>query len=75
MTMIGVYADWDGLPEPIRLGYLHGRRTRANEMFEADEIIDEFRGIVGQWRTIAAGLRLSAREQDRMSGAFRLAED
>jgi len=42
---------------------------------EADEIIDEFRAIVGQWRTIAAGLRLSAREQDRMSGAFRLAED
>lgn len=42
---------------------------------EADEIIETFRGIVGQWRTVATGLALSAREQDRMAGAFRLAED
>jgi serine/threonine-protein kinase HipA len=34
MTMIGVYADWDGLPEPMRLGYLHSRRTRTQELFE-----------------------------------------
>lgn len=27
------------------------------------------------WRTIANGLRLSAREQDRMAEVFRLAED
>lgn len=34
MTMIGVYADWDGLPEPKRVGFLHSRRTRAHETFE-----------------------------------------
>ncbi|MFJ9989190.1 type II toxin-antitoxin system HipA family toxin [Pseudomonas putida] len=40
---------------------------------EADEIINDFRDIVGQWRTLAQGLGLSAREQDRMAEAFRLA--
>ncbi|MBN3790194.1 HipA domain-containing protein [Burkholderia sp. Ac-20353] len=34
MTMIGVYADWDGLPAPQRLGSLHSRQTRASELFE-----------------------------------------
>src|SRR5690606_37725643 len=34
VTMIGVYAHWDGLPEPTRLGYLHSRRTRTQELFE-----------------------------------------
>ncbi|MFZ6045432.1 type II toxin-antitoxin system HipA family toxin [Pseudomonas sp. CR3202] len=34
MSMIAVYADWDGLPEPRRLGFLHSRRTRATERFE-----------------------------------------
>ncbi len=34
MTMIGVYADWEGLPEPKRLGFLHSRKTRATEVFE-----------------------------------------
>lgn len=34
MSMIAVYADWDGLPEPRRLGFLHSRRTRAAERFE-----------------------------------------
>lgn len=33
-TMIGVYADWDGLGEPQRLGWLHARRTRGIEKFE-----------------------------------------
>jgi serine/threonine-protein kinase HipA len=42
---------------------------------EADEIIDEFRTIVRRWRVIAAGLRLSVREQDRMAKAFSLADD
>lgn len=40
----------------------------------ADEIIEGFRGIVAQWRTLAQGIGLSAREQDRMADAFRLAE-
>ncbi|HDY5948157.1 TPA: HipA domain-containing protein [Pseudomonas aeruginosa] len=40
----------------------------------ADEIIERFRGIVAQWRTVARGLGLSAREQERMADAFRLAE-
>jgi serine/threonine-protein kinase HipA len=47
-------------------------RLRLNE---ADEIIEDFRGIVCQWRTIAASLALSLREQDRMAAAFRLADD
>ncbi|WP_063913195.1 type II toxin-antitoxin system HipA family toxin [Pseudomonas sp. p21] len=34
MSMIAVYADWDGLPGPLRLGFLHSRRTRATERFE-----------------------------------------
>lgn len=34
MTMIGVYADWDGLLQPQRLGILNSRRTRAQETFE-----------------------------------------
>jgi hypothetical protein len=31
---IAVYADWDGLPEPLRLGWLHANRTRGREVFE-----------------------------------------
>lgn len=31
MTTIGVYGDWDGLPQPTRLGGLHSRKTRAHE--------------------------------------------
>ncbi|WP_129543514.1 type II toxin-antitoxin system HipA family toxin [Serratia sp. 1D1416] len=34
MAMIGVYADWDGLPEPKRMGFLHSRQTRMRELFE-----------------------------------------
>lgn len=34
MAMIGVYADWDGLYGPKRIGFLHSRRTRARELFE-----------------------------------------
>ncbi|VWD03621.1 toxin HipA [Burkholderia lata] len=34
MTTIGVYADWDGLPAPRRLGFLYSRKTRASERFE-----------------------------------------
>lgn len=34
MTMIGVYADWEGLNGPKRIGFLHSRRTRARELFE-----------------------------------------
>jgi serine/threonine-protein kinase HipA len=40
---------------------------------EGDEIIEEFQGIVRQWRTLAKQLGLAAREQDRMADAFRLA--
>ncbi len=34
MAMIGVYADWDGLPGPKRIGFLHSRKTRMRELFE-----------------------------------------
>lgn len=34
MAMIGVYADWEGLYGPKRIGFLHSRRTRARELFE-----------------------------------------
>lgn len=34
MAMISVYADWDGLHGPRRIGFLHSRRTRARELFE-----------------------------------------
>ena len=32
--MIAVYADWEGLQQPKRLGFLNSRRTRAQETFE-----------------------------------------
>ncbi|AZD00633.1 Toxin HigB [Pseudomonas chlororaphis subsp. chlororaphis] len=44
------------------------------ELCKADEIIEAFRGVVGQWRMLAQRVGLSVREQDRMAGAFRLAE-
>lgn len=31
---IAVYAAWDGLPEPFRLGMLHTRRSAGREIFE-----------------------------------------
>jgi serine/threonine-protein kinase HipA len=31
---IAVYADWAGLPEPLRLGWLYARRGAAREVFE-----------------------------------------
>jgi serine/threonine-protein kinase HipA len=33
-TTIAVYADWDGLPDPLRLGWLHVQRTGRREIFE-----------------------------------------
>lgn len=34
MAAIAVYADWDGLPEPLRLGVLHAQRSAGREVFE-----------------------------------------
>ena len=34
MSKIAVYADWEGLHGPQRLGFLHSRRTRASELFD-----------------------------------------
>lgn len=31
---IAVYADWDGLHDPLRLGFLYARRGAAREIFE-----------------------------------------
>lgn len=31
---VAVYADWDGLPAPLRLGLLHARRGAGREVFE-----------------------------------------
>lgn len=31
---IAVYTDWDGLPHPLRLGWLHGLRGAGREVFE-----------------------------------------
>jgi serine/threonine-protein kinase HipA len=31
---IAVYADWDGLAQPLRLGLLYANRTRGREVFE-----------------------------------------
>ncbi|WP_455844438.1 hypothetical protein [Pantoea agglomerans] len=81
MTMISVYADWSGLKQPKRLGYLHIRRSRAREVApyfrlktsEAETIIENFSSIVAQWRVVARHLGLSQREQEKMSDAFRLA--
>ncbi len=40
----------------------------------AAEIIERSRGVVAQWPKIAARLRIPAREQQRMTSAFRLAQ-
>lgn len=34
MPLIAVYADWDGLDAPLRLGRLHARRGAGREVFE-----------------------------------------
>lgn len=34
MSMIGVYADWEGINGPQRIGWLHTRKTRTTEKFE-----------------------------------------
>jgi serine/threonine-protein kinase HipA len=39
----------------------------------AEQIIERQRGVVRQWPKIAASLQISAREQQRMADAFRLA--
>ncbi len=39
----------------------------------ADETIERCRGVVRQWPRIAQSLKVSAREQERMAAAFRLA--
>jgi len=31
---IAVYADWDGLPDPMRLGLLYAHRVRGRDVFE-----------------------------------------
>lgn len=33
-SRIAVYADWDGLPAPLRLGVLHAQRGAGREIFE-----------------------------------------
>ncbi|MDB6089417.1 MAG: HipA protein [Gammaproteobacteria bacterium] len=33
-VVVAVYADWDGLPEPLRLGLLHARQGAGREIFE-----------------------------------------
>lgn len=38
-----------------------------------EDIIERFRGVVSQWRTIAKKLRIPAREQERMAQSFTLA--
>ena len=38
MSRIAVYGHWEGLPEPLRLGFLHSRRTRASEVFEFEYV-------------------------------------
>lgn len=40
---------------------------------DAGEIIKRFESIIAQWPKIAAALKISAREQERMACAFRLA--
>ncbi len=131
---IAAYAEWAGLAQPLRLGWLHARRSARREIFEfvfeaaalahpgkgwrlapaydmnpvpdaqglklnvseadnamdlelaraaapyfrvpkrrADEIIARSRAVVKQWPKLAAGLKINAREQERMATAFRLA--
>jgi serine/threonine-protein kinase HipA len=33
-TTVGVYAAWEGLPDPLRLGLLHAHRGTGREVFE-----------------------------------------
>lgn len=54
-TVITVYADWDGLDAPLRLGRLEARRSGARELFEF-----EFDGAALAHRDLA-GLQLDPR--------------
>jgi serine/threonine-protein kinase HipA len=40
----------------------------------ADQIVDQQRQVVSQWRTIAESLGISAQEQRRLAKAFILSE-
>ena len=40
---------------------------------DAEEIIQRLRNVVGQWPKLATSLKISAREQERLAPAFRLA--
>lgn len=40
---------------------------------EADEIVVRSQAVTMQWPGVAARLKISAREQERTAGAFRLA--
>ncbi len=82
-AMIAVYADWEGLRTPQRLGWLHARRTRNNEKFEyecdpaalqdpalTNVQIDPGIGAFAGAQYPAQALGLSQREQDYMAPAF-----
>lgn len=74
---IAVYADWDGLPQPLRLGLLHARAGAGREIFEfefdAAALAHRGKATVRQWRKIAARLGIPEREMERMGAALRLA--
>ncbi len=42
MTDIAVYADWDGLPGPTHLGWLHARTSGRGEIFEFEFLKSTF---------------------------------
>ena len=81
---LGVYAHWEGLPEPTRMGFLYATLSRGQEIFSfaydeawlrAGAIIKEVVGAVRGWRSVATALGIPAGERDRMSRAFRVAEE
>ena len=51
---IAVYADWAGLAQPLRLGFLHARRGAGREIFESDYLL----GVHDAYRAGALRLRL-----------------
>jgi len=52
---VGIYADWDGLAEPLRLGRLYSHRAAAREVFEYEFDADVLA------RPDMAGLKLDPR--------------
>jgi serine/threonine-protein kinase HipA len=66
---IAVYADWDGLPGPMRLGFLYAHRVRGRDVFEFEFDREVLRSVnLGNAR-LDARLEMTEGHQHPQQGA------